>query len=152
MGLRPDGALPTMRPMAWLTRDARAFAEALFADASGPPPSDRIDWLVHDLADFVEQAGPRAWLVLTGGLEIATWLAPVLIKKVPPLNRLTIADRQRALEALEHTPAGLPLFALKAMFCIVYYEHPDVLRDIGVTEPGEKAPSCLVRRPGEARR
>jgi hypothetical protein len=130
--------------MAWFSRDARAFAEALFAGSDGPPTADRIDWLVHDLSDFVEQAGPRAWLVLSGGLELATWLAPTLIGKLPPLARLSIEDRQRALEKLEHTPAGLPLFALKAMFCIVYYEHPDVLRDIGVTRAGRSSPECLV--------
>jgi len=130
-------------------RDARAFAEALFAGPEGPPPDERLRWLVADLADFLEQSGPRAWAVITGGLEVATWLAPPLIGKLPPLSRLSVEERCRALDKLEHSPAGLPLLAVKAILCILYYEHPDSLAEIGVTKPGESAPGCLVelRRP-----
>jgi hypothetical protein len=41
------------------------------------------------------------------------------------------------------------LLAVKAILCILYYEHPDALAEIGVTQPGEKSPGCLVelRRP-----
>jgi hypothetical protein len=89
-------------------RDARAFAEALFAGPHGPPPDERLRWLVADLADFLEQSGPRAWAVITGGLEVATWLAPPLIGKLPPLSRLSIEERCRALDKLEHSPPGCP--------------------------------------------
>ncbi len=127
-----------------LSRDARAFAEALFSDESGAPPAPRIDWLLRELADFVSHAGPRTQLILRGGLMTASWLAPPLIGKAPPLAKLTVSDRCRALEKLEHTPAGLPLLALKAMLCIIYYEHPDVLRASGITSGDEQAPACMT--------
>jgi hypothetical protein len=126
-----------------LSRDARAFAEALFSDESGAPPGERIDWLLRELDDFVSHAGARTELILRGGLMTASWPRPPLIAKAPPLARLSVADRCRALEKLEHTPAGLPLLALKAMLCIIYYEHPDVLRAAGITSGDQQATACM---------
>lgn len=132
---------PTMKTA--LSRDARAFAEALFSDENGAPPSERIDWLLHELADFVSHAGARTQLILRGGLITASWLGPPMIGKAPPLANLSVADRCRALDKLEHTPAGLPLLALKAMLCIIYYEHPDVLRAAGITSGDQQATACM---------
>lgn len=126
-----------------LSRDARAFAEALFSDERGAPPQERIDWLIEELADFVAHAGGRTELILRGGLLTASWLAPPLIGKAPPLASLSVTDRCRALETLEHTPAGLPLLAVKAMLCIIYYEHPDVLRATGITTGDQQATPCM---------
>jgi hypothetical protein len=70
--------------------------------------------------------------------------SPPLIGRLPPLSRLPVAERCAALEKLEHTPLGLPLLAVKAMLCILYYEHPDSLRDMGVTRGDEQAPGCLI--------
>jgi hypothetical protein len=126
-----------------MLRDARAFAEALFSTDQGAPPEARIDWLLAELAAFTEHAGARATLILKGGLLTASWLAPPLIGRAPPLARLSVADRCKALDKLEHTPAGLPLLAVKAMLCIIYYEHPDVLRECGITPGGEQKPVCM---------
>jgi hypothetical protein len=127
----------------WLV-DARKVAEALFCGPGGPPPAERLDWLIDDIHDFVTQSGPRVMAIFTGGVLAATWLAPPLIGKVPPLSRLSIAERCEALEAMEHTPLGLPLLAVKAMLSILYYEHPDSLRDMGVTQGDEQKPGCLL--------
>lgn len=110
----------------------RAVAEALFHRDVGPPPGDRLDWLCDDYEDFVEQAGPRTELILRGALFVATWVAPVTIGKRPPLLRLDIATRCRALETLENTRAGLPMLALKAILCTMFYEHPDSRAEIGL--------------------
>jgi len=126
-----------------MLRDARAFAEALFSTERGAPPEARIDWLLTELADFTENAGARATLILQGGLLTASWLAPPLIGRAPPLARLSVADRCRALDKLEHTPAGLPLLAVKAMLCIIYYEHPDVQRESGITTGSAQKTSCM---------
>ena len=136
----------------WL-RDARSFAEALFSGPSGPPPSERLDWLMDDVADFIAQAGPRVLAIFAGGLTVASWAAPPLIGKLPPLSRLSVENRCRALDRMEETPLGLPLLAVKAMLCILYYEHPGSLREMGVTRVDEAAPSCLVdaSRLGEKR-
>ena len=130
--------------MSFWTRDARAFAEALFSGPSGPPPSDRLDWLMDDLADFFEQSGPRVLAIFVGGVTAASIVAPALIGKLPPLRRLSIEDRWRALDRMEETPFGLPLLAVKAILCILYYEHPGSLRDIGVTQGDETSMSCLI--------
>lgn len=126
----------------WL-RDARNFAEALFSDEAGPPPAERLDWLMRELEDFVDQGGARVRAILVGGLLAATWAAPAFARKRPPLGRLSIADRIAALDALEHSPLGLPLLGVKAILCILYYEHPDVLRDAGVLAEDEERTPCL---------
>lgn len=133
-----------MSKRAGLLRDARAFAEAMFAHGDGPPPANRLDWAMIELDDFLDHGGPRVEMILRGGLGLATWAAPALLGKLPPLARLSVAERQVALDRLEHTPAGLPMLAVKAMLCFIWYEHPDTLREIGVTEAGETAPGCLV--------
>ena len=111
------------------TTGLKPFAEALFATCEGPAPSQRIDWLCADFEDFVELAGPRSKVILGGALALAT-LAPIAIGRRPPLARLDLDARCRALEALEESAAGLPLLALKAILCTIYFEHPDVRREI----------------------
>ena len=68
-------------------RWARSVAEALFTRDEGPVPRDRLDWLCRDFEDFLEHAGPRSELVMRGGLFVANWVAPLSIKKRPPLSR-----------------------------------------------------------------
>ena len=137
-----------------LLRDARVFAEALFSREDGPPPSSRLDWAMTELDDFLDHGGPRVELLMRGGLALANWAAPPLAGKAPPLALLSIADRRVALDKLEHTPAGLPLLAVKATLCFIWYEHQDTLREIGVlqgddAEAGE--PGCLVTLKTRAR-
>ncbi|MCA9620023.1 MAG: hypothetical protein KC731_13450 [Myxococcales bacterium] len=119
--------------------ELRAFAEALFSTPDGPPPAERIAWLCEDFHDFVEQAGPRSELIFKGALFVATWLAPPTIGRRPPLANLSLADRSRALETMEQTPAGLPLLALKAILCTIYYEDPGARAEIGVDRPGGRS-------------
>ena len=47
-----------------------------------------------------------------------------------PLRALPLERRTRALERFEASAIALPLFALKAIFCVLYYEHPDAAREI----------------------
>lgn len=116
-----------------LTRQlARVVAEAMFHRDEGRVPAERLDWLSEDFVDFLEQAGPRSELIIGGALHVATWLAPLVVGKRPPLSRLSIVERIEALERLEKTPAGLPLLALKAVMCTIYYEHPDARSEIGI--------------------
>ncbi len=114
----------------------RVVAEAMFARDEGPVPSERLDFVADDFIDFLEQAGPRPELIMGSALHLATWVAPLVIRRRPPLSRLPVADRVRALETLEETPAGLPLLALKAIMCTIYYEHEDALQEIGVVPGG----------------
>jgi hypothetical protein len=109
----------------------RAFAEALFSEAGRPPPADRLDWLVDDFDDFLRQGGARARLGFKALLLVVSVVAPVTVWRLLPLRALPLATRIEALERFERTPAGLAIYALKALVCLVYYEHPDAARSIG---------------------
>lgn len=111
--------------------DARAFAEALFSRDGTAPPSDRMDAFELDLSDFAEHLTPRARRLLGACLAVPTWLAPPLVGRPVRLRTLSVRERIDALNALEHSPIGLALFATKAMTSLVYHEHPDAAAEIG---------------------
>lgn len=127
-------------------QELRVFAEALFSDERGPAPDERLDWLCDEIEAFVTEAGPRTRVVLEAGLFVSTWLAPVAIGQRPPLARLSLEDRWRALEKMESTKAGLAILGIKAIVCIHYYEHPDALSEIGADV------RCLRPNDGESER
>jgi hypothetical protein len=112
-------------------RAARAIAEAIFATESGPPPADRLDWLMRELDDFLGRAGGRARVLLGLSIFAVSWLAPLLSFKVRPLRTLALPARIDALERLERSRAAMPLLAIKAILSVLYYEHPDAAREIG---------------------
>ncbi len=113
-------------------RDARAFAEAFFSRDGAGVPSDRLDHFEAEISDFFGHVRGRARLLFLACLAAATWGAPFLVARpFQRLERLSIADRIAALEAMERTPvAQLALFALKALGSFVYYEHPDAAAEM----------------------
>lgn len=119
------GITARMRRATW------AVAEALFTTDGGPPPEDRLDWLVDDLDDFLAHAGPRSRLIYRLCLWAISTLAPLLVWRLPPFRRLSSVKRVEALERLERSPFALAVFGCKMLLCIVYYEHPDAAREIG---------------------
>ena len=125
-----------------LTRRMRlatyAVAETLFTTADGPPPRERLEWLVDDMDDFFAQAGARARFVYRICLLAISVLAPLMVWRLPPFRRLRPDTRTRALERMEASAFGLAVFGAKAALCILYYEHPDAARFIGFDA------SCLV--------
>jgi hypothetical protein len=110
---------------------ASSLAEALFATDAGPPPAERMAWLARDLDDFLSHAGTRAGVVFRLALFAVSIMAPWFAGKLGPLGRLAVPDRILALSRLEQSPLGLSLFAVKAILCILYYEHPDAATEIG---------------------
>jgi hypothetical protein len=113
--------------------NARAIAEALWTrDGRTPPPAHRLDWLERDLADFAGHLTLRARLLLSACLATVTWLAPVAIGRLARLRSLSIADRVRAIAAIERAPlVSLALFAAKAILSLLWWEHPENAREIG---------------------
>lgn len=114
-----------------LRRIVFSFAEALFANRQGPPPRERLEWAVDELGDFMSHAGARARFVLRLSFMTVGYMAPLLVARIGPLDRLPLDCRIRALERLEKSPFGLALLAAKAIVCVLYYEHPSVARSIG---------------------
>lgn len=115
--------------MSW-RREIASTAEALFSRPA-PPPPERLRWAVDDLADFLERAGGRSRLVFHACRLATTWLAPLHVAALPPLGRLLVGDRVRALAAMERGPLGMTVLGVKAMLSMVWYEHPDSAAEIG---------------------
>jgi len=71
---------------------------------------------------------------LRAALFVATWVAPVLIGRIPPITLYRRETRERALEALERSR----LYALRQLFgllkltvALCYGADPEVRRTIG---------------------
>ncbi len=120
----PVAALPSS-----VVEDMYAVADALFA--KGPDDEARVRWAVNELCDLLVRAGTRGSRTYRAALFGVSLLAPLFIKKLPPLRKLSRADRISALEKFENHPLGAPLFVVKSMLCISYYEHPEAARQVG---------------------
>jgi hypothetical protein len=117
-------------------RSARAVAEALFFDPAAPPPAARLDWVVTEVADLLRHAGTRSRGMFQLCLFLVSWLAPLWLFRLPPLRRLPLGDRVRALTKMEDSRTVSPLvLACKTVLCMVYYEDEGALRVIGAYEP-----------------
>lgn len=113
-----------------VVRRARAVAEALFLTEEGPPPADRLDWLEREVEDFLARAGARSRFVVGLALFAVVFLAPLLSWRFVAFSSLAVHERARVLGHLEDT-FGAPVLAVKAMLCVLYYEHPDAARFVG---------------------
>ena len=113
----------------------RAFAEALFSTEAGPPPAARMDWLMKEMKDYLQRAGAWARFVFGLALYVVVWLSPLFIRKFPTLKSLEVPERVEALTLMEESFAAAPVLAVKAFLCVVYYEHPDVQREVGHIGP-----------------
>jgi hypothetical protein len=116
-----------------------AIAEAVFARDGSPPSTDRIAWIEREIEDFLARAGARSRLMFSFMVWLTTLLAPLLSGHFALLGSLPVAERVRALSRLEKR-FGEPLLAVKAILCLIYYEHPDAARDVGFDG------QCLVPR------
>lgn len=112
-------------------RALRAVAEAAFSSEAGPPPAARLDWLMADVGDFLVRAGWRLRAVVFSSLLVCTFVAPLLLRRRPPLRRLPPAERLAALERLERSRFAMPLFAVKALLALMYYEAPGAPAEAG---------------------
>jgi hypothetical protein len=105
-------------------------AEAIFLRADGPAPAERLDWLVLELEDFLARSGTQTRVVYRLSLFVVSLLAPLSIGRLRSLGSLPLGERVRALGSLEDR-FGPPVLAVKALLCVLYYEHPDAAREVG---------------------
>jgi len=112
-------------------RTMQAIAEAIFASEAGPPPEARIRWLCAEMDDHLAHAGPTARTFLRAATLAVAAAAPVFARQPLPLERMSLKTRIKALDRMEHSIAVAPLLAVKAVLCILYYEHPDAAREAG---------------------
>jgi hypothetical protein len=109
---------------------AVAISSALFARGGEPPPPERLAYLEREVEDFLARSGTRARTMLSGLIWLVVIVAPWFVGKLGPLGALSQPDRVRALDRLERR-FGDPLIAVKAILCLIYYEHPDAAREVG---------------------
>jgi hypothetical protein len=132
---RAPSRLSTARtPSRATLRVARAIAEAVFARDGHAPPQERLSWLDGELEDFLARAGTRSRVMLTFSFWLVAVAAPLSFGRWARLEALQLAERIRALAALERALPE-PLLAVKALLCLIYYEHPDAAREVGVVAP-----------------
>lgn len=109
----------------------RAIAGVLFATHEGPPPEDRLRWLAARVHDHRARVGGRGMLVFRIAVFAAMWIAPLWSFRLPTLSRLPHEARVEVLDRWERSPAGMSLFAIKAILCIIWFEHPAEAEAIG---------------------
>ena len=108
----------------------RAFAEALFSTADGPPPASRMDWLMKEMDDYLSVAGTLGKLSFVLSVYVVSVLAPLFAFHFPMLRSLSLEERVESLTRMEESFLAAPVLAVKAFMSVVYYEHPDVQREV----------------------
>ncbi len=121
-------------------RLARAVTEAMFATGEGPPPADRLEWVTTELRGFLGHS-PDASRVFRLCLFLVTGLGPLLSLRLGFASR-PLEERTRLLERVEKSPLSTALLGLKAVLCMLYFEHPDAARSIGAPVGDE---GCKVK-------
>lgn len=112
-------------------RAVAALAEVLFETEEGPPPADRVTWLCGEVQDFFARVGTRSRLVFRLSLFAVGLLGPLLVLRPWPLRFIGHERRAVALSRVERSPLGGALFAVKAILCILYFEHADAAAEAG---------------------
>lgn len=113
-----------------------AIAEALFSTDERPCPPERLAWVERELADLMSRAAPRGRFTFQLGAFAVSVVAPILVGRFPPFTKLTLPLRIEALRRLESRPLGVALIALKAVLCMIYFEHPDAAAEVGIVPGG----------------
>jgi hypothetical protein len=124
-------ALPDRPHFPRAIRAARGIAEALFSSGAAPAPTERVQWLAAELDLSLLAAGWRCGGGYRLALFVVNWLAPLMILRPGPLWRLGISDRVYALREMERSPVASVILAVKAVLSLIYYEHPEAIRETG---------------------
>jgi hypothetical protein len=107
-----------------------ALARGLYDRGEGVP-EERLEWAVRDLASFLAHAGPRTTFLLALTTLAVEWLPIFFIGRFARLSRLPPDARARYLEKLDASRLSIALVLPKALLGLVYYEHPDAVRETG---------------------
>lgn len=88
-------------------------------------------------AGFQSAAPAPMRLAFLAACELAFFVSPLLIGRLPPLTRLSAADRERALAALGKSRFYLlrqQLLVLKTVAALDYGARPEVRRALGMPQ------------------
>jgi hypothetical protein len=118
-------------------RASRVVAEALFSPDGEAPDRERLDWLEEDFADFYARSHGNARMILRASLFALMFFAPIFAFKFGTLASLSIRHRIEVLEKFEGSFLAPAALAVKAMLCILWFEHPVTMRETNTD------PTCL---------
>lgn len=129
--MRPGASRAQMAPMPRCFRaPLAALALGLFDRGQGVPET-RIDWMIEEVESFLEHAGSRtAWIFLFA-LAVLELFPLLLLGEFARMSRLSPLRRAEYLERFDRSRLAIVLALPKALLAIVYYEHPDAVRETG---------------------
>lgn len=123
-------------PRKRLGRRARVVIDTMLP--SGAHPALALGAFDAGFDDFYDEFARTAVgsmrLAFGTAIFVATWIAPLLIRRLPPLARHGRADRERSLSALATSRSPLLrqlVVVLKAVICLGYGADAGVRRAIG---------------------
>lgn len=114
----------------YLAGPARALAACLF-DAGRGVPEDRLGFALEDVDDFTRRAGKKTRLAFVASLLLLEWLWPLRFGVLGRFSSLPLQRRLHVLERIEDSGLAALLVLPKAMLCLVFFEHPAALKEIG---------------------
>jgi hypothetical protein len=113
---------------------SRAVLHALLPDQGAPGlPGVFESGFEAFYADFKKTALPSMRFGFCAAVATATWISPLLIRRLPPLSRLSPEEREKALCALGKSDFYLlrqMSLLLKAVVSFHYGARPEVRRAI----------------------
>lgn len=111
-------------------RVLREIARTLF-DAGDGVREARLDWAISELRDVLGRVGSVTRFALR--LSIAfLQLTPIFVLGRPArFTRLRPAERLLFLSRVEGSFFNILFVAVKLYLCMVYFEHPDAIRETG---------------------
>jgi hypothetical protein len=108
----------------------RTLAAQIFDDGRGIDP-ERLDWAIADLELFLRGAGPRTTFLFRVALYVVAWMPLFFVARLGPLSRLDKDSAALYLDRFDRSRLSPLLLLPKAVFALVYFEHPDSLKEIG---------------------
>ena len=122
-------------------RSIRAISEAIFSEDSEAMDQARLDWLVYQYDDFMSRAPAKQRLLFSLATTILSILSPLFILRPVGFSSLTHQDKIRALRKFESRPVGKLLIPVRAILCLIYYEHPHAAEQLEL----HKTPTSRLR-------
>jgi hypothetical protein len=108
----------------------RALALGLFDRGEGIPEA-RLQWAIDDVESFLAHAGQKTSGLFLLAITLVEWLPFLMVHKLSRMSRMSSQARAEYLEAFDRSPIAIVLVLPKALLSLVYYEHPDALKETG---------------------
>ncbi|MEE2900687.1 MAG: hypothetical protein VYC39_00060 [Myxococcota bacterium] len=113
-------------------RQIHYISEAFFSADTSPMDSKQLEWLVREYCDFMSRAPTKQRFLFRTAVTVIAFLSPLFIWKLGPFSTLSFNQRIRALRQFEQRKIGRILIPVRAILCLIYYEHPEAAKTLGL--------------------